>query len=155
MIPKVPLSLSAITIDTPGPDPSARDNAPRCPWSLSRSNPCLITDVNVVNVSACKTLLKNPNDLRGPYGYWKYDQAMQSAKGKDNVAQSARLLTSLPHLASGNHVVGPSTRSLGPWLGLLFEVRKASATKENLHTSRSAFCCTWTVDKSRGVSGVV
>jgi dGTP triphosphohydrolase len=45
--------------------------------------------------------------------------------GYENVAQSARLLTSLLRRASDNHIVQLSTRSLGPWLGLLFEVRTA------------------------------
>jgi hypothetical protein len=155
---KIPLSLSAVTIDTPGPKPSARDIAPRCLWSSSRTNPHLIADVNVVDVSTCKKLLKNPSDLRRPHGFWKYDQATQSAKGEENLAQSAKLLTSLPRRASDNHVVQRSTRSLGPWLGLLFEVRTAfgrgmvtvvrSATEENSHILRSAFCYLWTVNKS-------
>jgi len=155
MIPKISPSLSAITIDTPGPNPSARDTAPRCPWSLSRSNPCPVTDLNVVDVSVCKTLLKNPNDLKRPHGYWEYDQPTQSAKGEESLAQSAKMLTSMSLRASDSHIVRLWTRGLGPWLGLFFEARTALGrgtgtfvqlvTKKNPHKARSAFCYLRTV----------
>ena len=51
---KIPLFLSAVTIDIPGPNPSARDITPHCLWSLSRSDPYLIMDVNVVDISPAR-----------------------------------------------------------------------------------------------------
>jgi hypothetical protein len=55
-IPKNPLYISAVTIDTPDPNPSACDIAPHSLWSSSRSDPRLITDVNVFDISPCETL---------------------------------------------------------------------------------------------------
>jgi len=81
--------------------------------------------VLVINISPYKTLLKKPSNLRKPHGFWRYDQAMQSAKGEEDLAQSTKLLTPLPSHASDSHIVLLWTRSLGPGSASFFEVRTA------------------------------
>ena len=59
-----PLSLSVLAVDTPDPSPSTRDIAHHCLWPSSRSNSCLITDVNTMIPFYAKTVVKIPKTRR-------------------------------------------------------------------------------------------
>jgi hypothetical protein len=120
--------------------------------------------VLVIEISPYKILLKNPSDLRRPHDFWRYDQASQLAKGEEDLAQSTKLLTSLPSRASDSRIVRFWTRSSRPCLGPFFEVRTALgrgmgtvvqlATEESPQTLHSASGYSWTVNRPRGVFGV-
>jgi hypothetical protein len=74
-ISNIPLSLSAVAIDTRDPSPSTRDIAHHCLWPSSRSNSCLITDVNMIDTFPCKDSSQDSRDPKRPHDILKYDQA--------------------------------------------------------------------------------
>jgi hypothetical protein len=74
-ISNIPLSLSAVAIDTHDPSPSTRDIAHHCLWPSSRSNSCPITDVNMIDTFPCKDSSQDSRDPKRPHDILKYDRA--------------------------------------------------------------------------------